>query len=470
VPGDRKIHHSVRASHRHTPFLTDEDEAVFWIVWSFVFTICCVCCWRCFPKSVFRGSHSGRDHRRRGGKSSSSSSNNHDSSRGRLLGDAGGNVDGSRLNARSSSPLPSSSSSALSSAASEARRHSSRMDERQRAVAGDEAALSAKIKKMESQLAAKKLQRQVATARAVEAELEVELTEEQDERGRALYGHDAWDAPQDGAMPLRDLFVLREDELREIKIEAYNRIAAEEKASNGGRGTINTARISAMTARHKNESSRAHLEAQAQRRGGSGGSAGGEAARHLLSCGGCGEGGGHGDEDEAFAQQQEERASIPLTARTSHKTARSHRPKQAAPFDDPRFVNPRRDKAAPTLAQPPPPPPQQQQQRNVLGTTRPHSLPYPHAQASLAGRGGDSGDPSQSAVYPLPPRLPAAAAAAATADHNETRNDNAGLVMVQARGLLHPRPPPLPPPALRSSGVSRSKSRGQIAGAERANE
>lgn len=37
--------------------------------------------------------------------------------------------------------------------------------------------------------------RQVATARAAAAEEEVELTEAQDERGRALYGP-AWDEPE----------------------------------------------------------------------------------------------------------------------------------------------------------------------------------------------------------------------------------------------------------------------------------
>jgi hypothetical protein len=58
----------------------------------------------------------------------------------------------------------------------------------------EEEALESRIHVMESQLTARRLQRQVATARLNEETAVVKMTEAADERGRAVYG-DAWDEP-----------------------------------------------------------------------------------------------------------------------------------------------------------------------------------------------------------------------------------------------------------------------------------
>jgi len=58
----------------------------------------------------------------------------------------------------------------------------------------EEEVLESRIHAMESQLTARRLQRQVQTARLNEETAAVEMTEAADERGRAVYG-DAWDDP-----------------------------------------------------------------------------------------------------------------------------------------------------------------------------------------------------------------------------------------------------------------------------------
>lgn len=49
-----------------------------------------------------------------------------------------------------------------------------------------------------------------------------ERKEEWSEKGKVVYG-EAWEESVDGNMPMKDLFSLPPDELREIKIEAYNK-------------------------------------------------------------------------------------------------------------------------------------------------------------------------------------------------------------------------------------------------------
>jgi len=76
-------------------------------------------------------------------------------------------------------------------------------------------------------------------------------------KGKAVYG-DAWDEETDGNLPMKDLFSLPEEELREIKIEAYNKAATSKReveevertarisARENERIDLNTARSMAM--------------------------------------------------------------------------------------------------------------------------------------------------------------------------------------------------------------------------------
>lgn len=61
---------------------------------------------------------------------------------------------------------------------------------------------------------------QVATARLATESRVAELSEAADERGRALYG-EAWDESVGGSVPLKDIFSLGEDDLREIKVRLF---------------------------------------------------------------------------------------------------------------------------------------------------------------------------------------------------------------------------------------------------------
>lgn len=74
------------------------------------------------------------------------------------------------------------------------RRHVSHLATQREEAVHEEEVLERRIHAMESQLTARRLQRQVQTARLIEETAAVEMSEAADERGRAVYG-DAWDNP-----------------------------------------------------------------------------------------------------------------------------------------------------------------------------------------------------------------------------------------------------------------------------------
>ena len=185
----------------------------------------------------------------------------------------------------------------------------------------DERVLERDISIMEGQLRQKRLLRQVTTARAQQEDTVSHLMIAQDEHGRALYGTEAWDEGTDGSAPMKELFILGENELREIKIEAYNRIAAGEKLPNGGHGTLSSARVTSMTAMDRNKMA---------------GLVSGVVGKH-----------GNSNNEKLTEEEVDAQVMSPLlvTARTTTETQRSqHSRAKDAPFDDPRFVVPREDR------------------------------------------------------------------------------------------------------------------------------
>ena len=258
----------------------------------------------------------------------------------------------------------------------------------------DETLLEKEISIKQGRLKQKRLLRQVATARAQQEDMIQELTTVQDERGRSLYGTEAWDEGVDGNVPMKELFNLGENELRGIKIEAYNRIAAEERRQNGGRGTLNTARITAMTAHYRNMMS-------------------------SLQNGVVGKF-GNSNNEKLSQEEMDDQVISPLlvTARTTNATHRSHRSRaEDAPFDDPRFVVPRED--------------------------RPTGLPSMFsAQSGFPSRSNDA----ETAQKSNPPKTFDVVAKNLQPPYAQPRNP---IVTLQAKNLSNPAPPPLPPPSLR---------------------
>ena len=183
----------------------------------------------------------------------------------------------------------------------------------------------------------------------------------------------------DGSVPLKELFGLSEHELRQIKIEAYNRIETEKKTGvptpRGGGG------ISSMNPLHS----------KARGRGGGGDSSYRDASE------------GKHEYDSLLAQtkaQPEEERFSAMTARTTITTSRSHKPDSKASWDDYRFVNPRADRARA--------PPGLDVQAPGLMKPRPPNLPPPGATATNPMHASSVAHSVQAAGLsaPRPPSMP----------------------------------------------------------------
>ena len=296
---------------------------------------------------------------------------------------------------------------------------------RDRRMRAEETALEADIAVMQGRLKHKRLIRQVATARAQQEDMVNELTRAQDERGRSLYGTEAWDEGVDGNVPMKEIFSLGENELREIKIEAYNRVAAEEKRMNGSSNTFNAARITAMTEIHRNK------------------------LADLSKDGNIGRFGNFNNEKLTEKELDEEVMSpLLVTARTNPSTSRSHHSRAGdAPFDDPRFVVPRRDRPSglPWMFSSAP-------SRGVLA--RVEGAPLQHGAWAPKNVDVTARDIRRASgeAFERPGRE--GEGGGRRHDRDSTATDRARaekLRFVQAKGLMYPSPPPLPPPALRSA-------------------
>ena len=180
----------------------------------------------------------------------------------------------------------------------------------------------------------------------------------------------------DGSVPLKELFSLSEHELRQIKIEAYNRIETERKTGvptpRGGGGIANMNPL--------------HSKA---RRGGDGSSSYRDAGE------------GKQEYDSLLAQtkaQPEEERFSAMTARTTITTSRSHKPDSKASWDDYRFVNPRADRARA--------PPGLDVQAPGLIKPRPPNLPPPGATATNPMHAAAHSVQAPGLIAPRPPSMP----------------------------------------------------------------
>jgi hypothetical protein len=120
-----------------------------------------------------------------------------------------------------------------------------------------EGKIQAQINKLEKRLRGSRMRKAAVEGGLESARLLEEKKDEWDVKGKAVYG-DAWDTEMDGNAPMKDLFSLPEEELRAIKIEAYNTAAtkrrdveetertARETARNQTSMEINQARNKAM--------------------------------------------------------------------------------------------------------------------------------------------------------------------------------------------------------------------------------
>ena len=80
------------------------------------------------------------------------------------------------------------------------------------------------MKKLEMRLRSSKVRKKIIeTSQETERLIEDKKASWED-KGKAVYG-DQWDGGENGNVPMRDLFELPADELREIKIEAYNNVS-----------------------------------------------------------------------------------------------------------------------------------------------------------------------------------------------------------------------------------------------------
>ncbi len=180
--------------------------------------------------------------------------------------------------------------------------------------------IKAKMKRLEGRLRGSRMRKAVAEGAQESARLLEKEKEKWDEKGEAVYGP-AWTESIDGNLPMKDLFELPEGELREIRIQAFNRVKLEQRGVE-------------QSEREEREESKRREDSAVN------------TARLLAS-------GQLSGRDPAIAFMS---------------TRRSHRPDIEAPFHDPRFVSRSATnqqtapidagfKSRPGIAAPPPRPP-----------------------------------------------------------------------------------------------------------------
>ena len=97
-------------------------------------------------------------------------------------------------------------------------------DARLRKEGERESAISVQMAKLERRLRGSRMRKAALEGGQEEERLLEEKKEEWNVKGKAVYG-DAWDTEVDGGAPVKDLFGIPDEELRGIKIEAYNAAA-----------------------------------------------------------------------------------------------------------------------------------------------------------------------------------------------------------------------------------------------------
>ncbi|GMH70347.1 hypothetical protein TL16_g05389 [Triparma laevis f. inornata] len=298
-------------------------------------------------------------------------------------------------------------------------------DARLRRESTKEGRIKQQMKRLEKRLRGSRM-RKAAINSAQETERLLEKRKDEwDVKGKAVYG-EAWEESVDGNMPMKDLFSLPPDELREIKIEAHN------KALLANQETEEIERVERETQRYNDNMAMntARMKAsQMQNYYDSG------AKNPML--------------DENFGID-------PSKAFLDNR--RKHKPVETAPFHDPRFVSRGStfrgggggaggevggvtpDPRFVSFPQPPPQgsqPVQRSSQQSVLvqapGLAKPAPPPIPPAVPYDPTPMGmtDSHVIDMQApglAKPKPPRV------------------ESPKVEMQAPGLAKPKPPSLPPP------------------------
>ena len=248
----------------------------------------------------------------------------------------------------------------------------------------------------------KRLEKRLKGSRMRKAALDSGQETEKLLEGKAVYG-DQWDESVDGSIPMRDLFEMPENEIKELKIQAYNKVLHHKKQ------VEKTERIERETQRNKDLLAFNSARQQAL----------GYTARNPIM-----------KVEEGFIDPTFVDPSTSLMG-----VRRKHKPVQGADFHDPRFVS-RATTSRPesnfhSRSEPPPQP--------SVPTRNPLSFPQPPtSRVELQAPGLKK--PRPPSFVPSSPSTAAQAPAPAP-------TPPAPQVERQAAGLKNPKPPSfLPPP------------------------
>jgi len=162
--------------------------------------------------------------------------------------------------------------------------------------------IKTKMKKLEMKLRSSKVRKKIIETTQETEKLIQDKKVEWDEKGKAVYG-DQWDGGENGNVPMRDLFDLPADELREVKIEAYNRVS---KLNKEREETERAERASGIF--YENE-------------------AVSQAVSNFKNNRGAVQSYNNGSDYSSYTD-----------ANLFGRSKRSHRPSETAPYHDPRFV------------------------------------------------------------------------------------------------------------------------------------